>query len=245
MQLSNKKICIIINAITIMAICVTAYIAMTRPPHPTHHLNRAEFPIKGIDISAHNGRIDFGLLDSDTVDFVIMKATEGTDFCDAAFNINYHGAKAAGLLVSAYHFFRFETPGAEQAHHFINTIAGKEFDLPLAIDVERTGNNLDRSITKVKHELRTMVDILRKSGYPVMIYVNKKDRAKFIDAEFGDVPLWICSLSDAPEVPDWLYWQHSHRGRIKGINGPVDINTCNPKVLSGPSPVTSFIVSPQ
>lgn len=245
MQLSNKKICIIINAITVMAICVTAYIVMTRPPHPRHHLSRAEFPVKGIDISAHNGRIDFGLVAADTVDFVIMKATEGTDFCDAAFNINYHGAREAGLAVGAYHFFRFETPGSEQAYHFINTIAGKDFDLPLAVDVERTGNRQDLSITKVKSELREMIDILRQAGYPVMIYVNKKDRARFIDAEFGDVPLWICSLSDAPEVPGWLYWQHSHRGCVKGISGAVDINTCNPKVLAAPSPVETFTVIPQ
>ncbi len=128
MQLSNRKICIIINAITVMAICVTAYIVMTRPSYPSHHLSRAEFPIKGIDISAHNGHIDFGLVTTDTIDFVMIKATEGADFCDANFNINYNGARAHNLPVGAYHFFRFETPGAVQASHFINTIAGKDFE---------------------------------------------------------------------------------------------------------------------
>lgn len=245
MKWSNRKICIIINAITVMAICVTTYIVMTRPTLTPHHLSRAEYPIKGIDISAHNGHIDFGLVSSDTIDFVMIKATEGTDFCDANFNINYNGARAHNLPVGAYHFFRFETPGAVQASHFINTIAGKDFDLPLAIDVERSGNNLDQTITKVKRELHDMVDALHSAGYPVIIYVNKKDRLKFIDGEFDGVPLWICSLSDAPVVPDWLYWQHSHSGRVKGIDGPVDINTCNPKILKGPSPVIPFTVKPQ
>lgn len=244
MHLSNKKICIIINAVTVMAICVSAYIVMTPTPQPQHKLSRAEFPIKGIDISAHNGHIDFRNVAEDSIDFVIMKATEGTDFCDASFNINYHAAKGAGLPVGAYHFFRFETPGAVQASHFINTIAGKEFDLPLAIDVERTGNNLDQSITRVKRELHDMVDAVRRAGYPVMIYVNKKDRARFIDGEFDDVPLWICSLSDAPVSPNWIYWQHSHKGHVKGISGPVDINTCNPKKMDGPTSIASFSVSP-
>lgn len=196
---------------------------------PKHHLdvNRDVYPVKGIDISAHNGTVDFRQVAADTVTFVILKATEGTDFCDANFSGNYEAAKEAGLLVGAYHFFRFNSSGSLQALHFLESIDGRPLDLPLAIDVEKWGNPASYDNDSVKARLRDMLAILRAHGYRPMIYTNKHGYDTFIKDSFADIPLWICSLSMPPSIPGWNLWQHSHRGEVRGVPTNVDLNTFN------------------
>lgn len=200
---------------------------LTRSPRLHLDVDRTTYPLKGIDISAHNGTIDFRQVAADTVTFVMLKATEGTDFCDANFSVNYAAAKEAGLLVGAYHFFRFNSPGAVQAMHFLKSVDGRPLDLPLAIDVEKWGNPVTYDTDSVKARLRDMLTTLRFHGYKPMIYTNKHGYDTFIKGDFADLPLWICSLSVPPTMTHWHLWQHSHRGTVKGISTIVDINTFN------------------
>lgn len=203
--------------------CMIVWIFVS--PAPKHFdVDRAVYPVKGIDVSAHNGDIDFQAVKADTVSFVYMKATEGTDFCDSHFAYNYNQAIRAGLLTGAYHFFRFDTPGEIQAHHFLASVAGLTFDLPLAIDVEKWGNAREYDTQNVKIQLRKMIEAIKKSGYPVIIYTNKHGLRTFIGDDFPGIHLWICSLSPSPHGP-WRLWQHSHLNKVKGTPRPVDTNT--------------------
>ena len=74
-------------------------------PHSVN-VNRYRYPIAGIDVSKHNGNIDFKQVRDDDYQFVFIKATEGKTYKDDAFDRNYRGARDAGLKVGAYHFFR-------------------------------------------------------------------------------------------------------------------------------------------
>lgn len=60
-------------------------------------LSREEYPVTGLDLSAHNGDIDFSLLAADSIDFVVLKATEGATFKDPKFHHNYLAARKAGI----------------------------------------------------------------------------------------------------------------------------------------------------
>lgn len=71
----------------------------------------SRYEVRGIDISAHNGPIDFERIRNEGIDFVFMKASEGSGFKDVAFFDNYRNARKAGLKVGAYHFFRFDEIG--------------------------------------------------------------------------------------------------------------------------------------
>lgn len=53
------------------------------------------YPVRGIDISAHNGEVDFGRVADSGMEFVIMKATEGATFKDSRFGANYRAAREA------------------------------------------------------------------------------------------------------------------------------------------------------
>ena len=193
-------------------------------------VDREAFPVKGIDISAHNGDVDFAQAAADSVAFVMIKATEGTDFCDARFARNRLLARGRGLKVGAYHFFRFDSPGHLQAYHFMRTVGSDSLDLPLAIDVEDWQNAQGVPQAEVVEQLVVMTDVLRSAGHRVMIYTDRNgyaDCAEPVLERIPDIGIWISSPSSQPATKGWTLWQHSHEGAVKGITGPVDINTFN------------------
>ncbi len=192
--------------------------------HARHYPDRAKYEVVGVDISAHNGEIDFGRVAADGMDFVIIKATEGGTFKDKKFVDNVRRAKAAGLKVGAYHFFRFDTPGYMQGLNFLNSLQGRELDLPLVIDIEEWANPNSQPTPKVLNRLSEMIDHLEGHGYRVMLYTNKNGYARFVKGRLEGYPLWICSLMDEPDGFGWTLWQATHNGRVDGVNHPVDIN---------------------
>lgn len=227
MKSSSKKLCIILD-LAMLALTASLILYMfSRSPKIHIDVDRTVYPVKGIDLSAHNGKIDFQKVAADSVVFVMLKATEGTDFCDANFSTNYAAAMEAGLLVGAYHFFRFNSPGREQARHFIESVKGRPLDFPLAVDVEKWGNPAAYYVDSVKQQLSAMLDELADSGYRVMLYTNRHGYETFIKDSFQGIDLWLCSLSRPPAPPHWKLWQHSHSGRVKGIPTAVDLNTFN------------------
>ena len=81
--------------------------------------DRDVYPIRGIDVSNHQGLIDWRRVAADDVAFAMIKATEGGDWIDKSFARNFAAAKEAGLAIGPYHFFTFCRPGADQARNFI------------------------------------------------------------------------------------------------------------------------------
>lgn len=193
------------------------------------------YKVRGIDISAHNGDVDFSVLKGQGIDFVYVKATEGTDFRDRNFVRNSVGLKREGIAAGAYHFFRFDTDGELQALNFINALKGREFELPPAVDVEEWANAEGVATGRIMRELRVMLEVLGNEGYKPMIYTNKDGYDRFVKGKLENYPLWICSFSDPPvdKGVGWSIWQYSHRGRLDGIDGYVDMNAVNPANLNG------------
>lgn len=194
----------------------------------------SEYPVRGIDISAHNGIIDFGMLAEAKLDFAYVKATEGTDFIDRNYVRNVAGLRQAGIPAGAYHFFRFDTDGEMQAWNFLRALRGRCFELPPAIDIEEWSNPDGYSTRQILMELKAMLSILRAEGIVPVIYTNKDGYARFVKGNIEDYPLWICSFTDPPvdASVDWLIWQFSHRGSVPGIDGYVDLNILNMEVDS-------------
>ena len=191
---------------------------------PVADINKDEYPVTGIDVSAHNGDIKFDKVKSDSITFVYMKSSEGASFRDSKFEMNYNGARNAGLYVGAYHFFRFDMNGTLQAINFIGSVNGKQLDLPLAIDVEQHGNP-EVSTDVVISRLQEMIDYLEERNFKVLIYTNVNGYNKYVEESFADYSLWICRLYYSPsEDIDWQIWQLSHTSQVSGISGDVDFN---------------------
>lgn len=198
--------------------------------------NREVYKVRGIDLSHHNGEIDFERVakaDAD-VGFIYLKATEGTDYIDPRFIRNSYDALRSGHYVGVYHFFRYDRDGELQALNFLSAMRGRSFELPPAVDVEDWGNPDGQATATIVERLRAFLTRLETEGYSPVIYTNLEGYHRLIKGNFDDYPLWIASFSNPPLDVDpgnsrWTIWQYSHRGSVPGISGDTDLNVINPK----------------
>lgn len=223
--LKKHPVRIVTIVFAVVLLTVVSYLIL-RPSVKSADPSTEQYPVRGIDISSHNGKIDFSRA-ARHVKFVIIKATEGATWTDKNFDSNYTSARNAGLKVGAYHFFRFDSDGLRQARNINVALFNRKLDLPLAIDVEDTGNASGIPLDTICSRLHTMVSFLENHGHTVMFYTNKHGYRRYIEREFPEYPLWICSFSNPPVNAEWLFWQYSHSGNVDGIDGEVDMNTFN------------------
>lgn len=221
---------IIITAVLTAAMAVWRY---ARPRSPHVEVDCSTYPVRGLDLSAHNGAPDFDSIAAAGFDFVYLKASEGTNYRDPAFPRNYLAARRAGLAVGAYHFFRFDSDGTGQASNYLETTKGYNLQLPTVIDIEEWGNPAGIATELINEKIATMLAIITTRRGPAMIYTNKNGDARFIRGRYdrtdgSDPDLWICSFTDPPlRRRQWRLWQHSHIGQVPGIKGEADLNVFN------------------
>ncbi|MDI9238514.1 GH25 family lysozyme [Lysobacter sp. LF1] len=188
--------------------------------------DRARFPLRGIDVSHHQGAIDWGAVADDDIAFVYLKASEGGDHHDRRFLQNWAAARNAGLATGAYHFFTFCRPGAEQADNFIARVPVTDDALPPAVDLE-FGGNCGRAPTA--KQMRSELDAYLarvEAAYrkPAVLYVTPEFLQAYRDA-LPTRALWRRAIVRTPDASaPWTVWQYHNRGRVQGITGPVDLN---------------------
>ena len=199
---------------------------------PHWHPSDTAWPTQGIDVSHHQGRIDWTRLPAQGVDFAFIKATEGGDHRDRRFAENWRAARAAGIRRGAYHFFTLCRPGADQAANFIAVVPVEADALPPAVDLEYMGNCEGRPSVEAFHrELATFLAAVEAHyGQRAILYLTEEfDTAWQVSARV-DRPLWLRSLVTEPGfgARPWTYWQVSNLRRLDGITGPVDWNVARP-----------------
>jgi len=183
--------------------------------------------IQGVDVSHHQGAIDWPTLAADNVAFAYIKATEGADHVDTRFAYNWREADAAGLPRGAYHFFTLCQPGARQASNFIAIVPRVDGALPAALDLEYMGPCREGpTMPNVIAEARVFMDRIEAHyGVRPIIYTTRQ----FHDAHLADLSgerFWIRSIGTPPNFRenDWIIWQHHNRGHRRGVEGAIDLN---------------------
>ena len=200
--------------------------------------------VPGIDVSYWNSGIDWPKVRATGQRYVFIKASESASYKDPTFDDNWFGARSAGLLRGAYHFFRCNADAKKQADSFIDYVKSFNDDgeLPPVLDLEtHDGQRRDKIIPAVK----TWLDRVEAAfGKKPMIYSGKFFLQDYLSESSGgppswakDHPLWIAQYPNQyvpgsePSLPrgwfTWTFWQYSERGRVNGINANVDLNVFN------------------
>ncbi len=186
------------------------------------------FPHQGIDVSHHQGRIDWRKLPGQGVDFAYIKATEGGDHKDSRFAENWSAAGQAGIKRGAYHFFTLCRSGADQAANFIDSVPVEAEALPPAIDLEYIGNCSSRVSAEAFHaELAAFIErVEARYQKPVLLYLTAEFDGDYDVSRRVNRPLWLRNLVFEPRFGDrpWQVWQMSNFRRLDGIDGRVDWN---------------------
>lgn len=215
------------------ALLILAALAGGAYLHAPHwHPPDTRYPRQGIDVSHHQGRIDWALLPAQGVDFAYIKASEGGDHRDSRFSENWAGSRAAGIRRGAYHFFTLCRPGADQAANFIATVPAEPDALPPAVDLEYMGNCARAVTPEAFHAelgafIRAVEAHYRK---PVLLYLTREFDEAYGVSDRIDRPLWLRSLVFRPGfgARPWRLWQVSNFRRLDGIAGRVDWNVARP-----------------
>jgi lysozyme len=206
-------------ALGAVAVMLTPRASVTQAPpkYPTR------FAVRGLDVSHHNGVIDWAQVAQSGVAFVYVKASEGADRADSRFGANVVAARKAGLKVGAYHFFTFCRPGEDQAKHFLSLVKPEAGDLPPAVDVEFVGNCRDvPSREVVRANLETWLALVEKALARRAVIYSTPDAA---DAFLTGLPnpLWLRELPGEPKRT-WTFWQFDPGGWVPGIGNAVDLD---------------------
>ena len=200
----------------------------------------------GIDVSKHNGSIDWEQVKKSGIQFAIIRAGNrgygeaGNMVEDPYFVQNMNGAIANGIKVGVYYYSQAITveeaiQEAEATLRMIqdNGFAGK-LSLPIVIDTEASGGRAD-SMTKEQRTtvVKAFCERIKQAGYTPMVYANKSWlKNNLIMSELEQYEVWVAHYvkTDDPINNPTDYdgrfeiWQYTSEGSVPGISGNVDID---------------------
>ena len=217
----------LIVAVLLLVLMASYWLGLLIPNYPS----RTKYPIRGVDVSHHQGTIDWTAVKAAGISFAYIKASEGNESRDPMFVRNWSGAAAAGIARGAYHFFLLDTDGGRQAQNFSQTVPVEPNTLPPAIDLEFSGFNRQRRPSRAlfAKELAAFVDALtERYKKPPAIYTTSEFMNQYLRSMAVEC-LWTREVLMRPRMDpnDWVFWQFSGRGRVGGIPTFVDLNVFN------------------
>jgi GH25 family lysozyme M1 (1,4-beta-N-acetylmuramidase) len=187
----------------------------------------------GIDVSRWQGEINWSAVRNAGIEFAYIKTTDGAGHVSPTVDVQMAGARAAGLIVGAYHYGQPRNNPAADAHHFAGQLrrlnAWQAGNLPPCLDIEEQA-------TRPAGWVRGFIDALRAElgRREVMVYAS----SSYVSGPLGGegwaddgVTLWVAHYGRAPGQPGYLtprvvMHQHSSTGRVPGIGGNVDLDLC-------------------
>ena len=193
---------------------------------------------KGIDVSKHQGNIDWTKVAADGVEFAFIRVglrgygTEGKLVEDEYFEQNVKGALQAGIKVGVYFYSQAITDEEllEEANLVLEKVKPYNIELPIVFDVEKVSGGKGRA-NELSVEERTRLTALfcqtiQDAGYKPMIYHNMEMGTLMLDlGQLEQYDKWFAYYNDDLCYPyAYKVWQYSEKGAVDGINEEVDLN---------------------
>ena len=199
----------------------------------------------GIDVSEHQGVIDWETVATTPVKFAMVRlafrgwGSEGNIHADSQGIANLTGARDAGLQVGVYFFSQAISveEAIEEAHFLLALLDGQDLDLPVVFDWETVSSDEARTAKMDKKTLNACAQAfcqeIEKAGYEAMVYFNldlSKRMLRLIDLQEAGYDFWLAMYSEELRSAYRVrMWQYTDSGTVDGIQGKVDLNLYFPK----------------
>ena len=186
---------------------------------------------KGIDVSYHNGTIDWKRVKQSEVEYAIIRCGYGTNDKnqdDKKWEENVKGCIDNNIPYGVYLYSYADTveKASSEADHAIRLLQGKKLKYPVYYDLEE--DKLRDKISKqtIADIAQTFCDKLSAKGYTVGIYANKDWFTNYLtDSRFNNWTKWVAQYNTVCNYKGkYDMWQCSSTGRVPGISGNVDLN---------------------
>ena len=185
--------------------------------------------MKGIDVSKHQGNVNWSHVKADGVEFAIARAGIGCKE-DIQFRNNYAGCKSNGIPIGVY-WYSYATSEAEarqEAAACLQVLKGKTFEFPVYYDVEEK-KQFALGKSKCSAIAKAFLETVEKAGYWVGLYSSKAYlESYFTDEVKTKYAVWVAHYGVDKTTYHGQYgiWQKSSTGKVYGISGNVDIDEC-------------------
>lgn len=193
----------------------------------------------GVDLSSHQGSIDWSALAQSLVDFVILRAGyrgygDGSVNIDELFSENLAAARNAGFGVGVYFFSQAISPeeAEEEARTVLSLLADYQIDYPIYFDWEPVSDENARTATISSSALTQCAlrfcQTIEAAGYRAGVYFNLAMAQSYYHlTELQDYEFWLAEYQDIPSYPyRFEMWQYSNEGTVDGVSTTVDLNLC-------------------
>ncbi|MBR3971491.1 MAG: glycoside hydrolase family 25 protein [Ruminococcus sp.] len=195
----------------------------------------------GVDVSEHNGYIDWQKVRDAGVDFAMLRiggrgwGEAGVLYGDSMFWENLRGAKAAGLMVGAYFYSQAISAeeAKEEAEFVLEILDGESLDYPIAFDWETVEGGVGARTDNLSPDIltecaRAFCDRIKYAGYTPCLYTGATlAYYKYDLGVLSDIDIWYAFYNDTPGLYyNYMIWQYASDGRVSGISGDVDLNIC-------------------
>ena len=189
--------------------------------------------IKGIDVSAWQGKIDWKTVADYGMGFAILRITEAGNVVDSQFENNLAGCNKYNIPVGVYKYSYAMTIAEIQreARKVVSTLNGRRIQFPVFLDLEYNDQRSlgSESIHKMADAFR---EIVEAAGYKFAIYCNVDWYENVICSHLKKYDFWIARYPANDDGwlqerlrPDFgMGWQYSSKAKIPGISGTVDRN---------------------
>lgn len=192
----------------------------------------------GVDVSRHNGNIDWQKVASSGVRFALLRvggrfAESGELYDDANFEANLTGAKAAGLKTGVYFYSQAinVTEAVEEANYVIGKLDGRMLEYPVIFDWEifsKTARSYNVDKNTLTECAIAFCETVAQAGYTPMIYMGLEVGYMRLDlSRLTSYDFWFAQYNSRNQ-PDMYYnyriWQYTDSGSIPGIDGKVDMD---------------------
>ena len=191
--------------------------------------NGTSFKEYGVDISSHNGELDFNRIKAAGKSFVILRVGYSyyeTGKKDDRFEEYYAAAKAAGLNVGAYIYSYAESveDAKLDAKHVLSWIEGKKFEYPIFFDIEDEEYQGGLTTQTRTEMCLAFMLTMKDSGYLAGVYASQNWFNNYLDKNaLSGYPLWLAKwTSDGTDSSgsseSYNLWQYTSSGKIDGMS---------------------------
>lgn len=187
--------------------------------------------LKGIDVSEHQGNINWSHVKCDGIQFAIIRAGYGKELFqkDKQFENNYAGCKSNSVPCGVYWYSYAKTveEAKKEAQTCLQVIAGKTLEYPVYFDLEEP-SQFALGMKVCSDIVQAFCDEIEKAGYFAGLYCSTYYLNKYIsDSVRKKYTLWVAEYNSVCNYTGQHgMWQKSSKGSVYGINGNVDMDEC-------------------
>ncbi len=191
--------------------------------------------IIGIDVSEHNGALDWAKIKAAGIGFAIVRDGYGTSHTDTYFKRNVEGALAQGIPVGIYHFsYALNVAGAKAEAEYVLKLLEpykSKIAMPVFFDFEYDTVSYAKkqgvTLGKEAFNAHTVAfcDAIQAAGYRAGVYYNLDYLKRFVDVDqVGKYVQWYAQYASTASASGWGLWQYSSSYTITGCSGRFDVN---------------------